>query len=98
PAGLSAGTFPARLWHLVNSPHVCSVHWDNRAQGLLIDRSLFQQELLSPRDTCWEAPYSFQAAQFRSFVLQLHCYRFHRVRGWVDSAEPATVRAWLHYS
>ncbi|XP_054141673.1 uncharacterized protein LOC128942958 [Melozone crissalis] len=79
PAGLSVSTFPAKPRHLVNSPHVHSVRWDSRAQGLLIDLSLFQRALLSLRDSCWVALYSFQATQFCSFELQLHCYSFHRL-------------------
>ena len=34
PAGVNASTFPAKLWHLVNSPRVRSVRWDSRGQGL----------------------------------------------------------------
>ncbi|RMB94929.1 hypothetical protein DUI87_28590 [Hirundo rustica rustica] len=48
PAGLGASTFPAKLWSLANDPRVLSVRWDSEARGLLVDRSLFERELLRP--------------------------------------------------
>ncbi|RLV63459.1 hypothetical protein DV515_00018251, partial [Chloebia gouldiae] len=98
PAGLCAGTFPAKLWRLANSPRVRSVRWDSRAQGLLIDRSLFERELLSPGDAQGPAPRPFRATRFRSFVRQLYRYGFRRVPGRAGSAAPADAGAWLHYS
>ncbi|XP_072778922.1 uncharacterized protein [Taeniopygia guttata] len=77
---------------------VCSVRWDSRAQGLLIDRSLFERELLSPGDAQGPAPRPFRATRFRSFVRQLHRYGFHRVPGRAGSAAPGDAGAWLHYS
>ncbi|XP_041267568.1 heat shock factor protein 5-like [Onychostruthus taczanowskii] len=103
PAGLSTSAFPAKLWRLVNSPRVRSVRWDSRAQGLLIDRSLFERELLSPGhahgggEGVGPNPDSFQATHFGSFVRQLNLYGFHKVPGWVGSAEPGDARAWLHF-
>ncbi|CAN8220637.1 unnamed protein product [Coccothraustes coccothraustes] len=93
-----ASTFPTKLWRLVHSLCVCYLPCDIQAQGLLIICSLFQQELLSQSDACQAALYSFQATQFCSFVLQLHCYSFHRVPGWVGFAAPGNAGAWLHYS
>ncbi|NWZ74413.1 HSF5 protein, partial [Acrocephalus arundinaceus] len=81
PAGLSARTFPAKLWRLVNSPRVRSVCWDSQARGLLIDHSLFQRELLSPGGAQGPAPHTFRATQFRSFVRQLNRYGFRKVPG-----------------
>ncbi|XP_074389132.1 LOW QUALITY PROTEIN: heat shock factor protein 5-like [Zonotrichia albicollis] len=87
PSRLSASTLPAKLWRLVNSPRVRSVRWDSRAQGLLVDRWLFQRELLSLSNACQAAPYSLQATQFRSFVLQLHRYSFQGAGlGWLSCA------------
>ncbi|NXV70089.1 HSF5 protein, partial [Molothrus ater] len=104
PAGLSASTFPAKLWRLVNSPRVRSVRWDSRAQGLLVDRSLFEQELLSSGDAhgagaegAGPAPDSFQATHFGSFVRQLNLYGFRKVPGWVVSDEPGDAGGWLHF-
>ena len=97
PAGLNASTFPAKLWKLVNSPHVRSLRWDSRGQGLLIDRSLLERELLSPGgalaaggEGAGPAPDSFQATHFGSFVRQLNLYGFHKV--------PAEAGGWLHFT
>ncbi|XP_059730140.1 uncharacterized protein LOC132341981 [Haemorhous mexicanus] len=104
PAGLSASTFPAKLWRLANSPHVRSVRWDSRATGLLIDRSLFERELLSSGDAhgagtdgAGPVPESFQATHFGSFVRQLNLYGFQKVPGWVGLDEPADTGGWLHF-
>ncbi|RMB97009.1 hypothetical protein DUI87_26456 [Hirundo rustica rustica] len=72
PAGLGAGTFPAKLWSLANDPRVRSLRWDSEARGLLVDRSLFEQELLRPGGAQGPAPNAFRATQFRSFVRQLY--------------------------
>ncbi|XP_032942425.1 uncharacterized protein LOC117011206 [Catharus ustulatus] len=97
PAGLNASTFPAKLWRLVNSPRVRSVRWDSRGQGLLIDRSLLERELLSPGgalaaggEGAGPAPDSFQATHFGSFVRQLNLYGFHKV--------PGETGGWLHFT
>ncbi|XP_064261321.1 heat shock factor protein 5-like [Passer domesticus] len=103
PAGLSASAFPAKLWRLVNSPRVRSVRWDSRAQGLLVDRSLFERELLSPGDAhgggegVGPTPDSFQATHFGSFVRQLNLYGFHKVPSRVGSSEPGDAGGWLHF-
>ncbi|NWW40178.1 HSF5 protein, partial [Panurus biarmicus] len=104
PAGLNASTFPAKLWRLVNSPRVRSVRWDSQAQGLLIDRSLFERELLSPagaqgeeRKGAGAPPDSFQATHFGSFVRQLNLYGFQKVPGWTGAAVPGDAGAWLHF-
>ncbi|NXR43511.1 HSF5 protein, partial [Zosterops hypoxanthus] len=98
PAGLNAGTFPAKLWRLANSPRVRSVRWDSLARGLLIDRCLFERELLRPGGSQGPAPHTFRATQFRSFVRQLNRYGFRKVPGWVGAAAPGDAGAWLHYT
>ncbi|KAM7023626.1 uncharacterized protein M8220_015220 [Acridotheres tristis] len=104
PAGLNASTFPAKLWRLVNNPRVRSVRWDSGGQGLLIDRSLFERELLSPGsvhvdggDGAGPAPDSFRAAHFGSFVRQLSRYGFRKVPDLVGSAVPGDCGGWLHF-
>ncbi|RMB97478.1 hypothetical protein DUI87_26089 [Hirundo rustica rustica] len=79
PAGLGAGTFPAKLWSLANDPRVLSVRWDSEARGLLVDRSLFERELLRPGGAQGPAPNAFRATQFRSFVRQLYRYGFRKL-------------------
>ncbi|RMC03748.1 hypothetical protein DUI87_19500 [Hirundo rustica rustica] len=78
PAGLGVGTFPAKLWSLVNDPRVRSLRWDSEARGLLVDRSLFERELLRPGGAQGPAPHAFRATQFRSFVRQLYRYGFRK--------------------
>ncbi|RMB92132.1 hypothetical protein DUI87_31662 [Hirundo rustica rustica] len=88
PAGLGAGTFPAKLWSLANDPRVLSVRWDSEARGLLIDRSLFERELLRPGGAQGPAPHAFRATQFRSFVRQLNRYGFRKLPYSVGIGEP----------
>ncbi|XP_068856423.1 SH3 and multiple ankyrin repeat domains protein 1-like [Aphelocoma coerulescens] len=104
PAGLNASTFPAKLWRLANSPRVRSVRWDSQGQGLLIDRALFEQELLSPagphgagREGAAMSPDAFKATRFRSFLCQLSRYGFHEAAGRVGAAVPGDAGACLHY-
>ncbi|RMB88819.1 hypothetical protein DUI87_34827 [Hirundo rustica rustica] len=78
PAGLGAGTFPAKLWSLANDPRVLSVRWDSEARGLLVDRSLFERELLRPGGAPGPAPNAFRATQFSSFLHQLYRYGFRK--------------------
>ncbi|NXQ64947.1 HSF5 protein, partial [Anthoscopus minutus] len=93
-----ASTFPAKLWWLVNSPRVCSVRWDSQGQGLLINGSLFERELLSPGGAYTAAPDFFRVMQFCSSVCQLYRYGFHKVPGRAGEAVPGEARGWLHYS
>ncbi|RMB88386.1 hypothetical protein DUI87_35229 [Hirundo rustica rustica] len=97
PAGLGAGTFPAKLWSLVNDPRVRSLRWDSEARGLLVDRSLFERELLRPGGAQGPAPHAFRATQFRSFVRQLYRYGFRKVPGRAGAAAPGDAGAWVHY-
>ncbi|NWR12556.1 HSF5 protein, partial [Paradoxornis webbianus] len=98
------GTFPAKLWRLVNSPRVHSLRWDSQGLGVRIDRSLFERELLSQADAhtgggegTGPAPDSFQATHFGSFVRQLNLYGFQKVPGWVGAAVPGDAGGWLHF-
>ncbi|XP_068858703.1 uncharacterized protein DKFZp434B061-like [Aphelocoma coerulescens] len=104
PAGLDARTFPAKLWRLANSPRVRSVRWDSQGQGLLIDRALFEQELLSPagphgagREGAAMSPDAFKATRFRSFLCQLSRYGFHEAAGRVGAAVPGDAGAMVHF-
>ncbi|XP_031952085.1 heat shock factor protein 5-like [Corvus moneduloides] len=97
PAGLDASTFPAKLWRLANSPRVRSVRWDTQGRGLLIDRALFEQELLSSAGVQGPAPRTFRATQFRSIVRQLNRYGFYKVPGRAGVAVPGDAGAIVHY-
>ncbi|RMB94920.1 hypothetical protein DUI87_28581 [Hirundo rustica rustica] len=98
PAGLSAGTFPAKLWSLANDPRVLSMRWDSEARGLLVDRSLFERELLRLGGAQGPAPHAFRATQFSSFVCQLYRYGFRKVPGQAGAAAPGDAGAWVHYT
>ncbi|RMC03679.1 hypothetical protein DUI87_19671 [Hirundo rustica rustica] len=98
PAGLGAGTFPAKLWSLVNDPRVRSLRWDSEARGLLVDCSLFERELLRPGGAQGPAPNAFRATQFRSFVRQLYRYGFRKVPGRAGAAALGDAGAWVHYT
>ncbi|NXD58207.1 HSF5 protein, partial [Corvus moneduloides] len=97
-AGLNASTFPAKLWRLANSPRVRSVRWDSQGQGVLIDRALFEHELLSPAGVQGPALRTFRATQFRSIVRQLNRYGFYKVPGRAGATVPGDAGACLHYS
>ncbi|RMC03645.1 hypothetical protein DUI87_19822 [Hirundo rustica rustica] len=76
--GSAPALSPAKLWSLVNDPRVRSLRWDSEARGLLVDRSLFERELLRPGGAQGPAPHAFRATQFRSFVRQLYRYGFRK--------------------
>ncbi|KAM8982724.1 heat shock factor protein 5-like [Ara ararauna] len=63
PGALNPSHFPAKLWHLVNSPRFGSVRWDAGGEGLLIDQRLFERE----------------TTNFASFVRQLNLYGFRKL-------------------
>uniref|UniRef100_A0A8C3QN55 HSF-type DNA-binding domain-containing protein n=1 Tax=Cyanoderma ruficeps TaxID=181631 RepID=A0A8C3QN55_9PASS len=92
PAGLNTSTFPAKLWRLVNSPHIRSLRWDSQGRGLLIDRSFFERELLSKPDA-----HGGGATRFGSFVRQLNLYGFQKVPAWAGAAVPGDAGGWLHF-
>ncbi|XP_066038616.1 uncharacterized protein [Chamaea fasciata] len=104
PAGLNASTFPAKLWRLANSPRVHSVRWDSHGRGVLIDRSLFERELLSQTDAhmgggegAGAAPVSFRATRFGSFVRQLNLHGFQKVLDGLGAAVPGDAGGWLYF-
>lgn len=71
-------TFPGKLWHLVNSPEVCSVCWDTSGEGILIYEETFQTEVLfSPNR---QISKYFTMTDFTSFWRQLNMYGFKKLR------------------
>ncbi|RMB88554.1 hypothetical protein DUI87_35054 [Hirundo rustica rustica] len=69
-----------------------------RPGGLLVDRSLFERELLRPGGAQGPAPHAFRATQFRSFMHQLYRYGFRKVPGRAGAAAPGDAGAWVHYT
>uniref|UniRef100_A0A8C9WV70 HSF-type DNA-binding domain-containing protein n=1 Tax=Scleropages formosus TaxID=113540 RepID=A0A8C9WV70_SCLFO len=80
------GNFPAKLWRLVNDPHTDSVRWDQQGEGILIDRALFEAEVLGDL---------FKTNNFTSFIRQLNLYGFRKGGGRQDD-EPDSP-AELHF-
>ncbi|XP_018414960.1 PREDICTED: heat shock factor protein 5-like [Nanorana parkeri] len=81
--------FPAKLWRLVNDPHVCSLQWDSRGEGIIIDQELFESELLAPSREINVTDDLFRTTSFGSFIRQLNLYGFRKlVYGSGASCQP----------
>ncbi|KAM8990911.1 heat shock factor protein 5-like [Ara ararauna] len=82
PGALNPSHFPAKLWHLVNSPRFGSVRWDAGGEGLLIDQRLFERELLGAAPAGEGAALAaafFKTTNFPSFIRQLNLYGFRKL-------------------
>ncbi|NXY74456.1 HSF5 protein, partial [Glareola pratincola] len=84
PPALNPSNFPAKLWRMVNSPQFCSVRWDARGEGILIDQVLFEREVLSARlgqaaGLSSDGANVFKTKNFTSFIRQLNLYGFRKL-------------------
>ncbi|XP_065518183.1 heat shock factor protein 5-like [Lathamus discolor] len=82
PGAVNPRHFPAKLWQLVNSPRCGSVRWDARGEGLVVDRRLFERELLGAEPAGEGAalgPELFKTRSFANFLRQLNLYGFRRL-------------------
>ncbi|KAF7206615.1 heat shock factor protein 5 [Nothobranchius furzeri] len=71
PDTINHNNFPAKLWVMANDPTNGAVSWSSSGEGLVIDQSLFESQILSPHNT-------FKTANFTSIVRQLNLYGFKK--------------------
>lgn len=80
---INQNTFPAKLWRLVNNPVINSIIWDTEGKAVVIDRQLFEVEILSPYGLTAHNADAFKTRNFSSLIRQLNLYGFKK-------AKPAT--------
>nr|XP_020480199.1 heat shock factor protein 5 isoform X2 [Monopterus albus] len=79
PASINPNNFPAKLWRLVNNPDSKAIHWDSQGEVIIIDKQLFESQILSPYGTsASDNPDVFKTTNFSSFVRQLNLYGFRK--------------------
>ncbi|XP_041657925.1 heat shock factor protein 5 isoform X2 [Cheilinus undulatus] len=78
PDSINPNNFPAKLWRLVNSPAKPAIRWDSQGEGILIDKELFEKQILSPSTFPIENPDAFKTTNFSSFIRQLNLYGFRK--------------------
>ncbi|KAM3600896.1 uncharacterized protein V6R79_004321 [Siganus canaliculatus] len=78
PDSINPNNFPAKLWRLVNNPLANSIEWDSSGDSIIIDRRLFEKQILSVSTIPWDNPDSFKTTNFTSFVRQLNLYGFRK--------------------
>ncbi|CAJ1064426.1 heat shock factor protein 5 [Xyrichtys novacula] len=79
PDTINPNNFPAKLWRLVNNPAYRAIKWDSIGEAILIDKHLFEQEILSPLVSNFDNADAFKTTNFSSFVRQLNLYGFRKV-------------------
>uniref|UniRef100_A0A3Q3FTM8 HSF-type DNA-binding domain-containing protein n=1 Tax=Labrus bergylta TaxID=56723 RepID=A0A3Q3FTM8_9LABR len=78
PHSINPNNFPAKLWRLVNNPENSSIRWDSHGEGILIDKGLFEKQILSPSTIPSYNADAFKTTNFSSFVRQLNLYGFRK--------------------
>ncbi|XP_074467507.1 heat shock factor protein 5 isoform X1 [Sebastes fasciatus] len=76
PESINPNNFPAKLWRLVNNPANKAICWDRQGQVVIIDKHLFEIQLLFP-SPLFNAD-AFKTSNFSSFVRQLNLYGFRK--------------------
>ncbi|XP_029028465.1 heat shock factor protein 5 [Betta splendens] len=81
PLCINPNHFPAKLWRLINNPDIDSIFWDRFGELIVIDKHLFQEEILSPGAAGLDC---FKTTNFSSFIRQLNLYGFKKIRNVED--------------
>ncbi|KAM4726221.1 heat shock factor protein 5 [Anableps anableps] len=89
PGNINPNIFPAKLWRLVNNPADGAIRWDSRGQVIVIDRQLFETQILSPASRNFSSTDTFKTTNFSSFVRQLNLYGFKKVDPPADHEQEA---------
>lgn len=79
PVNINPNNFPAKLWRLVSNPAIRSIFWDSQGEAIVINRQLFEREILSPIPPGADRLDTFKTKNFSSFVRQLNLYGFRKV-------------------
>lgn len=78
PDTINPNNFPAKLWRLVNNPAYTAICWDRHGEGILIDKQLFERQILSPDVVFPDSADTFKTTNFSSFIRQLNLYGFRK--------------------
>lgn len=92
---LISRTFPGKLWHLVNDPHICSICWETSGEEIIIYGQAFEAEVLLSHNR-W-INYFFKTKHFSSFIRQLNLYGFRKVHPTLDIFEQQPVSSVMAY-
>ncbi|MEQ2303199.1 hypothetical protein AMECASPLE_014262 [Ameca splendens] len=87
PDNINPNIFPAKLWRLVNNPADGAIRWDSRGEVIVINRQLFETQILSPGSRTSDSADTFKTTNFSSFVRQLNLYGFKKVDPTVEHRE-----------
>lgn len=78
-----SGTFPYKLWDLINSSKNNGIQWSKDGKTIIIDKNLFQRKCLNTGN--------FKTNNFLSITKQLNVY------GFVQQAHRFSTRQFLTY-
>ncbi|XP_056267441.1 heat shock factor protein 5 [Pseudoliparis swirei] len=100
PETINPNNFPAKLWRLVNNPANISIRWNEQGQVIVIDRRLFEAQILSPSNSASDNADAFKTTNFSSFVRQLNLYGFKKavMNGKHDCSQWDCVRYLYFYN
>lgn len=97
PDTINPNNFPAKLWRLVNNPANKAIFWDSQGEAIVIDRHLFERQILSPGTINLDVTDTFKTTNFSSFVRQLNLYGFRKVEPVNKDSDPARDSGAYHH-